>query len=131
MKTKNILLIDDNEVDNYVSRYVITKSKIAEKIISKNSAIAALEFLESVKDDFNEFPDIIFLDISMPTMDGFEFLDKAIRFSKIIEKKCFVIMLTSSENKDDVERAYTYGPVANYFVKPLNLEKIDILLSKN
>ncbi|TBX67516.1 response regulator [Flavobacterium silvisoli] len=124
MKTTHILLIDDNDIDNFITHHVISKAEIAEKITVKNSAIEALEYLRTIRDDFEQFPDLIFLDVAMPLMDGFGFLNEIIKFPKLIENQCFVAMLTSSNNKDDIERAMQYSVVKKYFNKPLKIEML-------
>lgn len=120
MKTNHILLIDDNDIDNYINNHIIKENKITEKISIKKSAIDALSFLETIKDDYAAFPDLIFLDISMPRMDGFGFLEEFIKLPKPSEKKCSVIMLTSSNNPEDRAKAMNYDVVIDYFIKPLN-----------
>lgn len=124
MKRKHILLIDDNEIDNYVTNYIVTKSQLAEKITTKNSAIVALEYLKSLEENTTDFPELIFLDIKMPIMDGFGFLDELIKLSSIIEKKCVVIMLSSSNDQNDIDRAMQYSIVKKFFTKPLRLEAL-------
>lgn len=119
MNTKHILLIDDNDIDNFISHHIISKAKIAERITIKSSAIEALEFLNELKDDFEQFPDFIFLDIAMPLMDGFGFLNEAVKFPKIIQNQCFVAMLSSSVNQNDIKRSMQYPFVKKYFNKPL------------
>lgn len=119
MNTKYILLIDDNDIDNFISHHIISKAKIAERITIKSSAIEALEFLNELKDDFEQFPDFIFLDIAMPLMDGFGFLNEAVKFSKIIQNQCFVAMLSSSVNQNDIKRSMQYPFVKKFFNKPL------------
>lgn len=124
MKRKHILLIDDNEIDNYVTNHIVTKSQLAEKITTKNSAIVALEYLKSLEENATEFPELIFLDIKMPIMDGFGFLDELIKLSSIIEKKCAVVMLSSSNDQNDIDRAMQYSIVKKFFTKPLRLEAL-------
>ncbi len=124
MKTTHILLIDDNDIDNFITHHVISKAEIAEKITVKNSAIEALEYLRTIRDDFEQFPDLIFLDVAMPLMDGFGFLNEIIKFPKLIENQCFVAMLTSSNNQDDIDRAMQYSVVKKYFNKPLKIEML-------
>jgi CheY-like chemotaxis protein len=67
----------------------------------------------------------------MPVMDGFGFLNELIKFPKVIENGCNVVMLTSSNNTNDVERAMQYSFVKEYFVKPLKMDMITLLLNKN
>lgn len=124
---KHVLLIDDNDIDNYVTNHVISRSQMAEKITIKNSAIAALEYLEIIKGNGEEFPEMIFLDIKMPMMDGFEFLDELIKFPKVINNQCSVVMLTSSGDQNDIDRASQYAVVKNFFIKPLKKEMLENL----
>lgn len=130
MKVKNVLLIDDNDIDNYVNNHIIRKSKIADKITVKKSAVEALEYLNTIKTDFEMFPDLIFLDISMPIMDGFGFLDEIIKFPQTIEKQYAVVMLSSSDNPNDIKRAMNFEVVIDFFTKPLRIEMIEKLAEK-
>ncbi|HSD14803.1 MAG TPA: response regulator [Flavobacterium sp.] len=127
---KNIMLIDDNDIDNFISNHIVAKSGVADKVSLMSSAIDALKHLEEVKEDFEEFPDLIFLDISMPVMDGFGFLNEVTKFPKVSERRCFIVMLTSSNNKNDIERAKQYSVVKDYFVKPLRAEMINLLMNR-
>ncbi len=130
MKTSHVLLIDDNQIDNIINNHVILKSKIAEKITVKSSAVEALDYLQVIKNDFDVFPDLIFLDISMPIMDGFGFLEEIIKFPKPIAKQCAVVMLSSSDNPNDIARAMNFEVVIDFFTKPLRIEMIENLFKK-
>lgn len=127
MEKTHILLIDDNDIDTFVNKHIVTKSKITNKITTKNSAVKALEFLESIAENEEEFPDLIFLDIGMPVMNGFGFLEELIKYPLVIENKCSVVMLTSSNDQNDIDRAMEYSVVKKFLVKPLNLEMIAAL----
>ncbi len=119
MKFKHALLIDDNNTDNYIAKHIITQSNKADRITIKNSAIKALEYLNTINHANEEFIDIIFLDINMPEMDGFDFLDELIKFPEEIIAKTSVFMLTSSDDPKDINRATQYSIVKKYLVKPL------------
>jgi CheY-like chemotaxis protein len=119
MTKKHILLIDDNEADNYISEFVINECSTATKVTKTISAIKALKYLETVKGSEEAFPDCIFLDIRMPEMDGFEFLEAFMQFPEAVNKQCCVIMLTSSNNQRDIDRAFGYPVVKKFFTKPL------------
>jgi CheY-like chemotaxis protein len=125
MKIKHVLLIDDNEINNYITKAIITKSNIAEKITEMTSAIDALEYLESLNNP-SEFPDVIFLDLRMPEMDGFGFLDAYIKLSKT-NKQSPVFILSSSTDQNDMQRALQYPVVKKYFSKPLHESMLENL----
>lgn len=127
MKKKHALLIDDNDIDNYVNNHIVKKSQMVEKITIKNSAIMALQYLESIEGNTAEFPDMIFLDVRMPIMDGFGFLQELVKFSAIMSNRCIVIMLSSSSDQNDINRALQYPFVKKYLTKPLKMEMLQDL----
>ena len=124
---KHVLIIDDNDMDIFVAKYVLNKSQKVEKIISKNSAISALEYLEDLKGNPEEFPDIIFLDIRMPEIDGFGFLEKFVKLTETENIQCPIVMLSSSNDETDIKQAMEYTVVRKFFTKPLTLEMLGIL----
>lgn len=98
---------------------------LTDEITIKNSAIDALDFLE-----INDFPDLIFLDIQMPKMDGFGFLDNFLNFPKEKKEKCKIIMLSSSMDPNDINRAKKHPYVIDYLNKPLSEESLNEVLYK-
>src|SRR5688500_10558534 len=101
-KIKCIMLIDDNADDNFYHERVIKKSHSAEIVIAEVSASAALDHL---KHQENTKPDLIFLDINMPGMNGWEFLTEYNKLDKHLQSHAIVVMLTTSENPDDQLKA--------------------------
>ena len=129
-KIKNILLIDDDDVVNLINTMVI---KLSDQDIEVRSAIngsVALTMLkESIFAEPDHFPDIIFLDINMPEMDGWEFLEELKGISENILSKCKIIMLTSSIDIIDIKKAKNNPMVDDYVVKPFNIELFKSLSS--
>ena len=126
-KYHTIMLIDDNEIDNLINQKIIESSNISKHIFTHTSGKSAIEFLKNMeKLDVAEsvLPDVIFLDIDMPLMDGFQFLDEFEKLTNIAKKKCKIVMLTSSINPQDFNRSKKYENVKLYLNKPLSHESI-------
>ena len=130
-KFKSIMLIDDNEIDNLINQKMIEASGIAENIYTHTGAKSAVEFLRNLEklDSLSDqvLPEVIFLDIDMPLMDGFQFLDEFEKLHEKTKKHCKVAILTSSINPQDVNKSKKYDSVKKYLNKPLSQEALENL----
>lgn len=115
-KLKCILLVDDNYDDNYFHQIVIKGMNITDTIQVVNNGIQALEFL---KNENQIIPELVFLDINMPKMNGWEFLEAYRELNLEQKAKVIIIMLTTSEDPADKERAGQLKEVIDFKVKPL------------
>lgn len=121
------MLIDDSEIDNLINQKMIEAASVADVIYTHTGGKSALEFLrnvEKLEGAEKILPDVVFLDIDMPLMDGFQFLDEFEKLSAKLRKKCKIVMLTSSINPEDSSRSKKYTAVRQYLNKPLAHESI-------
>lgn len=126
-KYRTVMLIDDNEIDNLINQKMIEAADIAENIYTHTGAKSAIEFLrnmEKLEVASEVLPDVIFLDIDMPLMDGFQFLDEFEKLSNKTKNSCKIVMLTSSINPQDFDRSRKYSNVKLYLNKPLSHDSI-------
>jgi CheY-like chemotaxis protein len=132
-KHRAVMLIDDNEIDNLINQKMIEAANISEHIFMHSGAKSAIEFLKNIEkvgeDARHVLPEVIFLDIDMPLMDGFQFLDEFDKLTEATKEHCKIVMLTSSINPQDVNKSHKYSAVKQYINKPLtqkNLEKLTV-----
>src|SRR4051812_41649035 len=100
-KYATAMLIDDSEVDNFINLKMIEASAFAEKTYVHTTAKSALEFLYNIQrtmDVPSTMPQIIFLDINMPLMDGFQFITEFEKLPDDLRKNTKIVMLTTSIN---------------------------------
>ncbi len=123
-----VMLVDDNDTYNFINRRILEQNQFAKNIEVHSSGIGALSYLEEHLERPSKLPDIIFLDINMPLLNGHEFLYKLEQISKAVEdNKCKVVMLSSSGDEDDICQAKEYSSVINFIQKPLTLEALNTL----
>lgn len=127
-KKLSIMLIDDNTTDLFLHERFIFHENIADHITSFNYAEKALDYL-TAKQTNQVDPDVILLDIQMPLMNGFDFLSHYENLA--LSKKCPVIMISSSLDFGDINRAKANPMVLELLEKPLNMITFKTLLEKN
>ncbi len=132
-KFYSVMLVDDNEIDNLINQKMLEATGVCERIYLHTGAKSAIEFLKNIEKvaDVNPeiIPEVIFLDIDMPLMDGFQFLDQFEQLGDRVKAKSKIVMLTSSINPQDVNRSKKSSYVKKYLNKPLTqdtLKKLDI-----
>ncbi|AYL98058.1 response regulator [Mucilaginibacter celer] len=117
---KTCLLIDDNYIDNFVTRRVLESNKFAEQIIVRQSPMEAIELLKDGTVD----PDVIFLDIRMPVMNGFEFLHEFDGLD-IAKKGIRIYMLSSSLDPTDIRESADNKYITQFIHKPLTNKALE------
>ncbi|RKQ42693.1 response regulator receiver domain-containing protein [Roseivirga pacifica] len=127
-----ILLVDDNDADNYYHQMIIEEVGCAEAILALENAFDALDYIKSVDESVEQAtPNIIFLDINMPGMNGWEFLDEYEKLSKEQKANVMVIMLSTSQNPDDKIKAKAKYGILEFVNKPLTEETLKKLIKKH
>lgn len=132
-KLNCILLIDDDEPTNFIGKMLIEESNCSEHVQVTQSGEAALNYLTKSKHpeghpELFPCPDLIFLDINMPAMNGWEFLERYENLEPHHKGKIITVMLTTSLNPDDRVKAKKNSAISKFETKPLTLEKLDGIL---
>jgi len=126
---KNILLIDDDTISNFVTEHIIENYNKNIKVRIAENGYTGKKILT---DETDYCCQIIFLDINMPIMNGFEFLDWYENEYKN-ETKARIVLVSSSSRKEDMEKAFSYKSVVNYIEKPIKediLKKLEFIISQ-
>ena len=122
-----IMLIDDNKHDNFFHERAIKGNDNESIVIPEESGKGALEYLKSKKDPHC---DLIFLDINMPGMNGWEFLQAYGELDKELQSHAVIIMLTTSDHPTDVAKAQKSELVSDFITKPLTIQKMKEIADK-
>ena len=121
-KVASVCIIDDDLIYQFLIKEEIEYTNMVSKIMFFNNGERALRFIENNlnKNEMDILPDIIFLDINMPVMDGWEFLEAYKKIKPKVEKKIVIYMVSSSTDIRDLDRAKSISEVSDYIIKPVS-----------
>lgn len=125
-----VMLIDDSELDNYINVRTIKFTYFSKEIYVNTGSTSAIEFLENLEkmpDAKNVFPKYIFIDLNMPVIDGFQFINSFKQMKSKLAKKCKLVILTSSVYEDDKRKAKSISKDIVFLSKPLTAQMLSAL----
>src|ERR1035437_4402808 len=124
MRKKIICIIDDEEISHLIVKTIIKRLDIQTHFLPFNSGEDAITALKQLSVSNVELPDIILLDINMPVMDGWEFLNNFIKIKPQIDKKIEIYILSSSTAIEDINKSQKYAEISGYLCKPIAAETL-------
>ncbi len=130
-KLKKLLFIDDNDIDLMVNSRIINLSGLVEEVTLFNSGISALRHLKEIVNETEKWPDFILLDIQMPDMNGFEFMEHFKELPTAFINHCKVAMLSSTLDFGDIKKAEANPLVIQLLKKPLFLDELSELIKNS
>lgn len=126
---ETVMIIDDNVTDRYITSRMITKNNFGKKVVEYSAAEDALKYLLENQDDIPMLPQVIFIDIYMPLMSGFEFMERYDKLPTSLKNYCKVFIISSTIDDFDIARARNDENVVSFQVKPITKEFLDRVIA--
>lgn len=126
----SVCIIDDDDVFQYTILHTLEAQPSVGKIIPFTDGAEAMTFIKANMDNPKELPDVIFLDINMPVMDGYRFMDEYLKTISLIKKKITIYVLSSSVDLVDFEKTKKISEVSDYIIKPIRENQLTKILSE-
>tara|TARA_R110000868_G_scaffold403147_3_gene680099 strand:- start:29780 stop:30184 length:405 start_codon:yes stop_codon:yes gene_type:complete len=130
MNNRKVLwVVDDDDIYKYSINRALKTTDLASKMITFSNGEEAILFMIENLNQNENLPDIIFLDINMPIMDGFQFMEEYIKIKPRVGKKIIIYMVSSSIDKADINKAKSISDISDYLIKPIRPEELANLLT--
>lgn len=128
---KNICVIDDDKIYQYLTRRVISDTHLINDIEIFSNGLDAINYLETNSLDKKKLPDVIFLDLFMPVMDGWNFLKNFTVIQNKLAKKIPIYIVSSSIDPIDIQKSKSLGYVTDFIIKPMTKDAFLKIVNKN
>ncbi|HEX5168552.1 MAG TPA: response regulator [Cyclobacteriaceae bacterium] len=125
-----IALVDDDKIFQLIATRSIKATHFTGKILQFNNGSEAIHYLEQHASNNAELPDVLFLDINMPLVDGWMFMEDFVELKSKIHKPIRIYMVSSSIDPKDIERAKGISDIRDYITKPVSQQKFADLISE-
>ena len=123
-----LCIVDDDSIFQFITQKVVEKTKLVKKIKVFSNGLEAIEFLKSVREDPEELPDVILLDLAMPVLNGWDFIEEYVALRPSLGKQILLYIVSSSIDPADIERAKSISEVTDFIIKPVTREKFVALV---
>ncbi|MET3114220.1 CheY-like chemotaxis protein [Pedobacter sp. CG_S7] len=118
----NLLVIDDDDINIFIIKKIVEKTGFAVNMVAKTNGQLAIDYLHEIADSPEIFPHLMLIDINMPVLNGWEFIEayEKMNITKVVD----MYMLSSSVYENDIEKAKTYNVVKGFISKPLSIDRL-------
>lgn len=126
-------IIDDDSIYVNLIKKIIETKKLCKNLLIFNDGKQSIDHFEALLQNLSEdkIPEIIFLDLNMPVMDGWEFLERFTKIKNKFNKVITLYVVSSSINSKDIDRAKNLSSVKDYLIKPINISELESVFNKS
>lgn len=121
---KKLMIVDDDTLSIYLNKITIEQTNMANICETFDNGLDAINFIKKNTKNPDSLPDIILLDLFMPIMDGWQFINEYNSFKEKLSKEILIFIVSSSISPDDISRSKSYNSIQDYIIKPITKEKI-------
>ncbi len=124
-KYNSVMIIDDNQIDLYIIAKMVVRNNFAKNRLEFTDPINALKYLQENQNNSTALPEVIFVDIHMPLMNGFEFMDAYNKLPQTVKGKCKTFIVSSTIDERDINRVSSIKNITGFKQKPISKEFLD------